>query len=592
MKPTRLFDLIELQLSQFPKSDSINGKVDGKWVSFSTADVLAESNRASLALKRLGVKHGDRVAIISMNRPEWNFIDLGALQLGAVTVPFYPTLADEELVHVINHSGSKILIVEDTKNLRRLDRLKDQLTSLEEIYSIDPMAGRKSWKEQLPSLDDPEIASIDAIKANVKTSDLASIIYTSGTTGTPKGVMLAHSNILSNLLESKTLLPIDSTCRALSFLPLCHIFERSVNYIYMYLGVSIYYAESLATIANDLQDVKPQVFVSVPRLIEKLYGKIVEKGKKLEGLQRKIFDWSLTVAEGYEKGETVSLLKDAELLLARKVVFKKWHQALGGQIRVIISGGAAINPKLMQTFAAADIHILEGYGLTETSAMSTVNRFPKKDQKLGTVGPVVDGVKVKIVHEEGYPKGEGEILIKGGHVMTGYFKDEKATAETMTADGWFKTGDIGRLVDGKFLKITDRKKELFKTSNGKYVAPLSIESRLKENPIIEYVMVVGAGEKHPCVLIVPNFDELKLRHPGIDLSGNKHDLATSEAVRAPFKEWIREVNKQLGHWEQIKAFTLLADEWTVDSGELTPTLKLKRKIIANKHAEKIQALYV
>ncbi|MCM0606921.1 MAG: long-chain fatty acid--CoA ligase [Xanthomonadaceae bacterium] len=589
----RLFDIPEHQNKLFPKTDSIAAKIDGKWQKFTTQDLLTQSKRVSLGLLGLGITKGDRVGIISMNRPEWNFIDYGILQLGAINVPIYPTSATSDVEFILGHSEVKVLFVETVKNNNRILEMKSKLPKLEHIIALNPGTQTQSYLDWMRKIDfSTHENEYKRLRDSVESSNLASIIYTSGTTGTPKGVMLTHASILSNILATQDILPINSSHRALSFLPLCHIFERMVNYTYQSLGVSIYYAESIETIVSDLKVVKPHVFVTVPRLLEKMFNKIVATGEKLSGVKRTLFKWALELGLEYDDDKSKKLGYGSQLALAQSLVFNKWREALGGEIKLIISGGAALQPRLAKVFWAAGIPVLEGYGLTETSPVISVNLIDHDNRRIGTVGPVISGVEVKLQPEESHAAHEGEICVRGPSVMKGYYKNEEATAEVIDGEGWFHTGDIGTLVDNKFLKITDRKKEIFKTSGGKYVAPLPIENRLKESNYVEQAWVTGENQKFPCAIIVPAFDEMKRYCKSINLNYCSNDeMAFHPKIRELFSGEIKKINEHLGSWEMIKHFELVADHWTIDTGELTPKLSLKRRVLREKYKELIIKIY-
>ena len=567
--------------------------MDGKWQKFTTADLIENSKRVSIGLMDLGVKKGDRVGLISMNRTEWNFIDYGILQLGAINVPIYPTSSVDDLAYILEHSEIRVLFVETRKNINRVLELKQKLPHLEHIIALNPGTGVRTYAEWMRQIDPTSRnEEFTKIKDSVESSNLASIIYTSGTTGTPKGVMLTHANILSNVLAAQDILPINSSHRSLSFLPLCHIFERMVNYAYQSLGVSIYYAEGLDTIVADLKDVKPHVFVTVPRLLEKMFNRIVSTGEKLGGVKGSLFKWALELGLEYDDDKSRKLAYGSQLALAQSLVFTKWREALGGQIKLIISGGAALQPRLARVFWAAGIPVLEGYGLTETSPVVAVNLLSPDKRKIGTVGPVISGIEVKISPEEGYALTEGEICVRGPCVMKGYYKNEAATSEVIDQDGWFHTGDIGTMVDGKFLKITDRKKEMFKTSGGKYIAPLRIENTLKESNYIEQAWVTGENQKFPSAIIIPSFPDLKQYCKTINLNySTDSEMVLHPSVREFYSEEIKKVNSPLGQWEKIKSFELVSDEWSVDSGELTPKLSLKRRVLRDKYKDVVAKIY-
>jgi long-chain acyl-CoA synthetase len=526
----------------------------------------------------------DKVAILCKNRPEWIMLDLAVQQIGALLTPIYPTISVNELEFVLNDAEVKMVFVNDEDTFLKVLSVKDRVASLKDIFTFEHVANGRHWKEVLNASTPETIAAIPAIADKIKYDDLATIIYTSGTTGTPKGVMLKHSNILSNVMSSLKCFPPGENMRSLSFLPLNHIFERMVSYIYLFKGTAIYYAESLETIGDNLKEVKPHMFTTVPRLLEKVYDRIMQKGNELKGLKRKLFFWAHSLAEKFEINKSQGSWYDFQLALANKIIFKKWREGLGGNIKCIITGGAACQVRLIRIFTAGKIPIMEGYGLTETSPVMSVNRFDEKERMFGTVGPLIEEVEVKIAED-------GEILTKGPNIMVGYYKRPDLTAEVFE-NGWFKTGDIGMMVDNKYLKITDRKKELFKTSGGKYVAPLPIENKLKESMFVEQVMVVGAERKFVGALIVPSFPNLKdwAWHHNITETASEK-LIKNEAVIDMYKDLVESFNKYFNHVEQIKKFELLPNEWTVDTGEMTPKLSLKRKVIMEKYRDVIERIY-
>lgn len=590
-EPRRLFDCIKLQLERKPLTDMLAGKAAGQWKTYSTAEVSEVVNQLSAGLLNLGigpndmtVEGRDKVAILSKNRPEWVMLDLAVQQIGALLTPIYPTINVNELEFVLNDAQVKIVFVNDEDTFHKVMSIKNRVPSLEEVFTFEHVANGKHWKEMLSS--DAELHSrIKPISDTVKYEDAATIIYTSGTTGTPKGVMLSHRNILSNVVSSSPCFPPGENLRSLSFLPLNHIFERMVTYLYLFNNTSIYYAESLETIGDNLKEVKPDMFTTVPRLLEKVYDKIMQKGNELTGLKKKLFFWAHGLAEKFEINKNFGGWYNFQLGLANKLIFSKWREGLGGNLKCIVTGGAACQVRLIRIFTAARIPIMEGYGLTETSPVISVNRYDESGRLFGTVGPLIEGVEVKIAED-------GEILSRGPNNMMGYYKRLDLTAEVLTADGWFHTGDIGMMVDNRFLKITDRKKELFKTSGGKYVAPLPIENKLKESPFIEQVMLVGSEKKFVGALIVPSFPNLKdwCRKNGVaDASGE--ELIRNPRIIEMYKDLVESFNKYFNHVEQVKKFELLANEWSVDTGEMTPKLSLKRKVIMEKYRDAIERIY-
>ena len=588
---TRLFDCLAINVRENPLEDMLAAKEGGQWKKYSTATVKEMVDKLSAGLLSIGVGCGDmspegrdKVAILSKNRPEWIMLDLAVQQIGAILTPLYPTINVNELEFVLNDAQAKVVFVNDQDLYLKVLSLKDRLPQLKFIYTFEHVANAAHWKELLQASTPALIEQIPSISARIGGEDLATIIYTSGTTGTPKGVMLSHSNVMTNVKASLPCFPPGENMRALSFLPLNHILERMVTYLYLYKGTAIYYAESMDTIGDNLKEVKPHLFTTVPRLLEKVYDKIMLKGNELTGTKRKLFFWAHSLAEKFEINTSLSPLYKFQLALANKLIFSKWREALGGNVKAIISGGAACQVRLIRIFTAARIVIMEGYGLTETSPVISVNRFDEHGREFGSVGPFIEGVEVKIAED-------GEILCKGPNIMMGYYKRPDLTTEVMRGD-WFMTGDIGTFSSRGHLKITDRKKELFKTSGGKYVAPLPIESRLKESIFIEQTMVIGADRKFVSALIVPSFPNLLdwCRQQGIQET-DPAMLCKHPRIIEHYQELIESFNKFFNPVEQVKKFSLLPNDWGVDSGELTPKLSLKRKVILEKFKEAIEQIY-
>ena len=589
-EPHRLFDFFAQRMHE-PKSILLSGKEGGQWREYSIAEVKDIVDRLSAGLLALGygpqnmsVEGRDKIAVLSKNRPEWMFLDLATQQIGVVLVPLYPTIHINDLEFVLNDAGVKGVFVNDEELFHKVQTVRGKTTTIREVYSFEHVSGAPHWKEILSLGKQEHFQAIETHSARINIDDLFTIIYTSGTTGTPKGVMLSHRNILSNVMASLPVFPPGSNQKALSFLPLNHIFERMVTYVYLFKGAAIYYAESLDTIGDNLKEVKPNMFTTVPRLLEKVYDKIMAKGAELTGIKRKLFFWAHALAEKFEINKNRGAGYNLQLALANKLIFSKWREALGNNIQCIVTGGAACQVRLIRIFTAARIVIMEGYGLTETSPVVAVNRFNEEGRRFGTVGPLIENVEVKIAED-------GEILCKGPNVMMGYYKRPDLTAEAIK-DGWYYTGDIGTIEEGKFLKITDRKKELFKTSGGKYVAPLPIENKLKESPFIEQVMLVGAEKKFVGALIVPAFPNL------CDWARKQHlpEMSNDELIRHPkvqelYKDLIESFNKFFNHVEQVKKFELLPHEWTVDTGEMTPKLSLKRKVVMEKYRGAVERMY-
>ena len=590
-EPRRLFDCLQYHLERTPLEDMLAAKESGQWRRYSTQQVKETVDKLSAGLMSLGISCGDmtaegrdKVAILCKNRPEWIMLDLAVQQIGAILIPVYPTINVNELEFVLKDAQVKIAFVNDEELFLKVLSLKGKLPAFKEIYTFEHVANAKHWKEVLNNGTPELIAQIKTIADKIDYEDLATIIYTSGTTGTPKGVMLSHRNILSNVLACIPCFPPGENMRVLSFLPLNHIFERMVSYLYLFRGSSIYYAESFDTIGDNLKEVQPHMFTTVPRLLEKVYDRIMQKGNELTGLKKKLFFWAHSLAEKFEINKNQGLWYNFKLGMANKIIFSKWRAGLGNHLKCIVTGGAACQVRLIRIFTAAKIPIMEGYGLTETSPVIAVNRFDEKGRMFGTVGPLIDGVEVKIAED-------GEILCKGPNVMMGYYKRPDLTAQEIT-DGWYHTGDIGMLIEGKFLKITDRKKELFKTSGGKYVAPLPIENKLKESPFIEQVMLIGSERKFVSALIVPSFANLRewCRKHNIHDASNE-ELIRNEKVIDMYRELVESFNKYFNHVEQVKKFELLPREWGVDTGEMTPKLSLKRKVVIEKYRDAIERIY-
>ena len=589
---SRIFDFMYYQQEHFPKADMFAAKINNVWEPISTAETIVMVNKLSAGLIKIGiggndmtVDKQDKVALISRNRPEWLMLDMACQQIGAILCPIYPTTNVNELEFIFNDAEIKIAFLSGNDILQKVNDIKSKVPSLMDIYDFDIAEGVKFWKDLLNNITDADLQNLELIKASIKAHHCATIIYTSGTTGFPKGVMLSHRNIVSNVENGKISFPFSDNPqgRTLSFLPLNHIFERLASYIFMSSGHSIYFAESMESIGENLKEVKPTVFCTVPRLLEKVYEKIMAKGAELTGVKKQLFFWAVDLANKYDNLNSGGLSYNLQLALANKLIFSKWREALGNNISYIITGGAACQVRLLRIFNAARIPIFEGYGPTENSPVISVNRREKGGMKFGTVGPVMEGQEVKLLDD-------GEICVKGPSVMMGYYKRPELTAETIK-DGWLLTGDIG-VFEGKFLKITDRKKELFKTSGGKYVAPQPIENKMKESPFVEQIIIIGAEEKFVGALIVPSMPSLKewMRTQDIPFTTNE-DAVHNPKVRGLYKELIESFNKFFNHVEQVKKFELLPNEWTIESGELTPTLKLKRKVIMEKYKPAIERIY-
>ncbi|RTE52100.1 long-chain fatty acid--CoA ligase [Arenibacter aquaticus] len=576
---TRLFDFPYYQLEKFNLEKSLVTKYNGEWVATSTQEFIDKANAVSRALLRLGVKPNDKIALISMtNRTEWNIMDIGILQLGAQNVPIYPTISEEDYEYVLNHSEATFCFVSCKEVYEKVNAVKANTPHLKDVYSFDELDNCKNWSEILElGKDTSNQQEVEELKERVKPEDLATLIYTSGTTGRPKGVMLSHNNVVSNVKESVERLPIEhgnTTC--LSFLPVCHIYERMLVYLYLYAGVSIHFAESMDKISENIKECAPHVMTAVPRLLEKVYDKIIAKGAELTGIKKNLFFWAVEVGLKYEPYGQCGWWYEQKLALARKLIFSKWKEGLGGNLSLIASGSAALQPRLARIFNAAELGVMEGYGLTETSPVVSVNDMRNGGFRIGTVGKLLNNTEVKIADD-------GEICVKGPQVMMGYYKDEEKTKEVIK-DGYFHTGDIGEIDSDGFLKITDRKKEMFKTSGGKYVAPQLLENRFKQSRFIEQIMVVGEGEKMPAAIIQPDFDFVRSwaqRH-NIKLEDNE-SLVKNEKVYARIQEEVDQANDSFAKWEKVKQFRLTPDVWSIEEGHLTPTLKLKRKIVKGKY---------
>ena len=583
---TRLFDFPYYQLENFKLSNALNTKYNGKWVATSTQEYIDKANAISRGLLALDIKANDKIAVISStNRTEWNIIDIGVLQLGAQTVPIYPTISEEDYAYVLNHSEAKVCFVSCTEVFEKVKQIRKDVPSLQEVYSFDDLEDCKSWGLVLELGADTSVQqTVEEHKNKVQPEDLATLIYTSGTTGRPKGVMLSHHNLVSNALESFKRIPITSgSSTALSFLPLCHVYERMLIYLYQYCGASIHYAP-IDQISEYAQEVHPDVMTAVPRLLEKVYDKIIAKGSSLTGIKKMLFFWAVDLGLRYEPYGQNGWWYEQKLAIARKIIFKQWKAALGGRLSVMASGSAALQPRLARIFNAAGFGVMEGYGLTETSPVISVNDMRNHGFKIGTVGKPLDKTEVKIAED-------GEICIKGPQVMMGYFKDEAKTAEVLI-DGYFHTGDIGEIDHEGFLKITDRKKEMFKTSGGKYVAPQIIENRFKQSRFIEQIMVVGEGEKMPAAIIQPNFEFIYewANEKNITL-GENSDIVTNQRVIDRFQQEVDLANENFAKWEKVKQFRLTPDIWSVEAGHLTPTMKLRRKIVKEKYIDLYNDIY-
>lgn len=581
----RIFDIHFHQLENYPKEDALTAKINNKWVKTSTQSFIDQATEFSHGLLSLGLKPGDKVGLISTNRPEWHIVDLGISMAGMINVPIYPTITEEDYQYILNDAEAKLCLVEDVDLHDKVNSIVSNVESLNEIYTFDNIEGKKHWSLIKKMGENGKSEDLKAIMDQVKEDDLATLIYTSGTTGRPKGVMLSHKNLVSNSLASRERLPVDHNSKSLSFLPLCHVYERMVTYMYIYVGTSIYYAESLETIGDNLREVSPDVFTAVPRLLEKVYDKIVAKGSDLSGIKKALFFWALGLGQRYELHGKNGAWYEFQLKLANKIIFSKWREALGGNAKAVASGAAALQPRLARVFLAAQIPVMEGYGLTETSPVVAVNEEKNDGVRIGTVGRPLKDVEVRIAKD-------GEIEVKGPNVMMGYYKKEEATKEVFTDDGWFKTGDLGEMVEGQYLKITGRKKETFKTSGGKYVAPQLLENKMKESNFIEQIMVIGEGEKHPSAIIQPAFEFIEEWCKRKEIDVNSHEeMAQHERVFNRIMKEVNHFNNGFAKYEQVKKIILSPTVWAVESGEMTPTMKVKRRVLMKNFEKEIEECY-
>ena len=593
MEKLKLFQLAERYDQLFSKEDMLAVNKDGKIRKYSSSEYIQTTNNIAYGLLNLGINKNDKICIISNNRPEWSLIDMGINKIGAINAPIYPNITKEEYKYIINDCSAKIVFVGSKEIYENICGLINEIDSLQYIFSFDEIDNVNNWIEIVESgVTNPQHDKMISIQNKINENDLFTLIYTSGTTGKPKGVMLNHSNVISQLTTLTDRLPIGINDRAISFLPLCHVFERMIEYFYMYKGVSIYYARSLETLGEDLREIRPTIMPTVPRLLEKVYDKILTKGADLTGIKKKLFFWAVELGLKHEYNKSNGFWYEIQLSIANKIIFKKWREAVGGRIRFIVSGASALQERIARIFTAAQMPVLEGYGLSETSPVISVNLAHTKDAHYGTVGTIIPGVEVKLIHEEGMKEGEGEIVVKGPNVMMGYYNKPEETEKVIDKDGWFHTGDIGRLINGKYLKITDRKKEIFKTSGGKYIAPQVMENRFKESRIIEQLMIIGEGEKHTAALIVPSEE-------GVKFWCNKHKIVFSKIEEAiqnkqvidKFEKEIEHYNGLFNPYERVKKFRLLPNKWSVDGGELTATMKLRRKNILENYKKMCEEIY-
>ena len=585
---TRTFDILERYIHEFPREDALGGKNEGEWYTYSTEDYYKKSHQFALGLLALGFKKGDKIATVTSNRPEWNFADMGMAMTGVVHVPMYPNIGDEEYKYILEHSEAQMLIVGNNRLHKKLKPIVKELPDLKLVFSFEKLEGVKNFEEILELGESKRLdfeAELDKLKNSILPEDFATLIYTSGTTGVPKGVMLSQNNLVSNFVTHSRMHHLGKEHRVISFLPLCHVYERSVNYHFQYKGMGVYYVGNLNQIVTAIKEIKPHMFNSVPRLLEKVYNGFVAKGKELSGIKKLLYFWALRLTRHFEYNKKYGPLLKLKIKIADKLIYSKWREALGGNIVYIVSGGAALQPRIARVLGMAGMYNLEGYGLTETSPVIAVNNPAKGEMKIGTVGPVLEGFEVKIAKD-------GEILCKGPGVMMGYYKSPEMTAEVIDKNGWFHTGDIGVLEEGKYLKITDRKKEIFKLSGGKYIAPQMIENKLKTSNLIEQVMVIGENQKYASALVSPNFPLLHdwCAEHKIHFENNKELIKIPE-VFAQIRKEVDGINKTLGNHEQINRIRLVCDEWTPATGELSPTLKLRRNAVAVKYQQLINEIY-
>lgn len=587
MEITRLFDLLDHYKENYkPKSDVLAGKENGEWAKYSIDDYIETANNISYAFLKLGVKKGDKIATISNNRPEWNFLDMGISQVGAVHVPIYPTISESDYKFIMNHAEVKYVFVSGQDLLRKIKHILPEVPSLEGLYTFNNLDDQKHFSELLKiGQENQNTEELKKIKAEIKTDDLATLIYTSGTTGEPKGVMLSHQNIISNFMAAKDIPPIGEEGIALSYLPLCHVYERMLIYLFQYLGISIYYAENIGTIVDNIKDIRPHIMSTVPRLLEKVYDKIIAKGRKLKGIKKGIFFWAVSVGLEYEIDHSHGFIYSLKLKIAQKLVLDKWKAGLGGRFEVMVSGGAALQARLGRVFSAAGIPVLEGYGLTETSPLISVHTFKKNGRRFGTVGMPADIVEVRIAED-------GEILCKGPNVMLGYYKNPELTKEAIDSEGWFHTGDIGRIEEDGHLKITGRKKEIFKTSFGKYISPQLLENKFKESSFIETLVVLGENQQYAAALVVPEFEHLKswCKIKDVPYTTNQ-EMIQNPRIKKRIQKEISMINETFGKTEQIMRFELMDTPWSIETGELTANMKLKRNFIVEKYKTQADRLF-
>jgi long-chain acyl-CoA synthetase len=596
MEIKRVFDILDNLKAHSKKTDILNAKVSKVWKHYSVSEFVEQANAVSAGLLQIGLKEGDVVALMSNNRPEWNFVDYGAQQVKMPTAPIYPTIGNADLKFILNHCEAKIIFISDKNIFQRLAAMEGELPHLKYVVSFNPVEGVRSFEEFTElGKSNADLPQIENIKKSIGENDLITILYTSGTTGSPKGVMISHKNIISNVMAVRYLVEFREWWKALSFLPLNHVYERVLNTLYLYHGVSVYYAENFETIGDNAREIQPQVFVAVPRILERVLEKICAAGEKLTGFKKKIFDLSIRIAERYELNGANGFWYELQRKFCDILVYSKWRKALGGKVDTVVSGGAALNPRIERIFFCARIPLLQGYGLTETSVVISVNHG--KEIKFGTVGPPVEKVEVKIAAEDGEilmrGPSDGEILMRGPSLMLGYYKNPQATAEVIDKDGWFHTGDVGTFIDGKYLKITDRKKELFKSSAGKYISPVAIENKLKESKFVEQCMVVGEGQKFVSAVIVPNMANFREHCEKNNIEWKGADaMLEHEELKNLINAHVKKINQEAAPFEQLKRVQFVSGPWTVESGEVTPKLSLKRKIIFEKYRNVIDKIFM
>ena len=583
MEIKRIFDFAYYQLQNAPQENCFNYKKNNEWVSISTQKYIDTANKVSASLLKLGIQPDDKIAVITTNNhPHWHILDIGVTQIGAQNVPLYATLSEKDYAYILAHSDSKYCFVSDEELYEKVKSVQKQ-TGLKGVFYLIENETEDSWNQFLNIGTSADFSTVIEERKNaVRDTDLATIIYTSGTTGTPKGVMLSHRNIVfSSLATAKALDLNDDAKRIVSYLPICHIFERAASYYNQLVSLEVYFAESIETIGDTIRETKPHYLAVVPRLLEKIFDKIMDKGSQLEGTKKKLFFWAVELAEQFEPYGKNGAWYHFKLKIANILIFKKWREALGNNLQFMVCGSAPLQPRLIRIFTAANIPIFEGYGMTESSPGGTVNDMRNGGFRIGSVGKSIEGVTIKIAED-------GEILIKGENVMMGYYKNEELTQKTIT-NGYLHSGDIGKLDDDGFLYITDRKKEMFKTSGGKYIAPAALESELKQSRFIEQVMVIGEGQKMPAALIQINFEFVNewAKRKGYTINDVSSDVKLIDRIQ----EEVDEHNQKFGKWEQIKRFEITPDEWTIDDGLLTPTLKMKRKNIRNKYKDLYDKIY-